>query len=342
MSADVLIAGAILGALVLYALTGGADFGAGTWELLASGRTRQEQRDVIEEAIAPVWEANHVWLIVVVTVLFTGFPHAFSFITTVLHVPVLVLLLGIVLRGAAFTFRAHDPRGGAARMRWTLVFSIASLLAPLVLGTIVGAISSGRLHMNGWVVEGGFFRPWIALWPALVGLFTLAIFSFLAAVYLCVEANDQKSAALYAFRSRAIISWGAVTVLSWVLLAFARTEAPLIFTGLLERHWAWPLHAATAVTSLLALDGLVRGKWRRARFYAMLEVVFLVGGWGASQFPYLIVPDVTVANAAAPERTLHLLLGALVAGAALLFPSLLFLYRSFKGEFPFLPFERKP
>src|SRR3954462_9374483 len=204
MTSEFLVAGAIMGALVLYVLTGGADYGAGTWDLLASGRTREAQRDLIEDAIAPVWEANHVWLIVVVTVLFTGFPRAFSFITTALHVPVLLLLLGIVLRGAAFTFRAHDPRGAAARLRWTMVFSISSLVAPVIVGILVGAISSGELHMNGWVVVGGFFRPWISVWSVLVGIYALAVFSYLAAVYLCVEAYDVRSAALPAFRSRAL------------------------------------------------------------------------------------------------------------------------------------------
>ena len=136
-----ILAGAVVVALNAYVLLAGADFGGGAWDLLATGPRRQRQRDLIAHAIGPVWEANHVWLILVIVVLFTGFPVAFAAVSTTLFVPLTLLLFGIVLRGAAFTFRAYDHGGDRTQARWGLVFSAASVLAPLVLGASVGALS---------------------------------------------------------------------------------------------------------------------------------------------------------------------------------------------------------
>src|SRR5579872_2059367 len=129
-------------ALTAYVLFGGADYGGGVWDLLASGPRRAQQRALIAHAIGPIWEANHVWLILIVVLLFTCFPAAFAVLTTVLHIPLTLLLLGIVLRGSAFTFRAYDATHSAVQERWGMLFAIASVLAPILLGVIVGAIAS--------------------------------------------------------------------------------------------------------------------------------------------------------------------------------------------------------
>jgi hypothetical protein len=140
-----LLGGAMLAALVLYALLAGADFGGGIWDLLATGPRKKAQRDIVEQAIGPIWEANHVWLILVIVLLFTCFPSAFAAISIALFVPLVLLLFGIVLRGAAFTFRTYDRPEDKVQVRWGLVFSSSSVLAPVVLGVVVGAIASGRL-----------------------------------------------------------------------------------------------------------------------------------------------------------------------------------------------------
>src|SRR5512132_2447517 len=127
-----LSAGCILGSLVLYALFGGADFGGGVWDLLASGPRRAEQRALIERAIGPIWEANHVWLILVVVLLFAAFPPAFAAISIALHVPLTLFLVGVVFRGSAFTFRAYDDRGDHRQKRWGLLFSLASVASPIL------------------------------------------------------------------------------------------------------------------------------------------------------------------------------------------------------------------
>ena len=277
----------------------------------------------------------------VVTVLFAGFPSAFAAVATALHVPILVLLLGVVLRGAAFSFRAHDP-DEASRRRWGAVFSAGSIIAPIASGVIVGALTSGQIRFEGdGAPVGGFFRPWISTWTLLVGAFALTAFSWLAAVYLCVEAAARKSDAVRAFHSRALVSFGALTLLAWMLLASSKEHAPAVWTALVERRAAWAIHGVTAAASVIAIDGIIRERYRRARLFAALQVSTIVLGWASAQAPCIIVPSVTVQSAASPPRTIALLAGALVAGSVVLLPSLAFLYKSFKGELPLWPFEPK-
>ena len=157
------------------------------WDLLASGPRAAAQRARSRRAIGPVWEANHVWLILVVVLLFTGFPPAFAAISVALHVPLTLFLLGVVLRGSAFAFRALDMSGDRGQQRFGLVFSMASTIAPVLLGTIVGALVSGNIRVQGGIVTSGFFAPWLAPFPLAVGVFALALCAFLAATYLTVE-----------------------------------------------------------------------------------------------------------------------------------------------------------
>ena len=221
MTAD-LLGGAILAALVLYALLGGADYGGGIWDLFAGGPRKEEQRALVEHAIGPIWEANHVWLILVVVLLFSAFPSAFAAISIALFVPLVLLLLGIVLRGAAFTFRTYVKPGDRAQERWGVVFSVSSVLAPLVLGTVVGALASGRLRM---AARGAEPWAWLAPFPLSVGLFAAALFAFLAATYLAVEADG---ALRDDFRRRAIAAGIAVFAGAVLSGALAWRGAPMV------------------------------------------------------------------------------------------------------------------
>jgi len=334
-----LLGSVILAALVAYALLAGADFGGGIWDLLAAGPRRAEQRALVEHAIGPIWEANHVWLILVVVVLFTGFPAAFAAVSTTLFTPLVLLLVGIVLRGAAFTFRAYDDRGDRVQARWGLVFSGSSVLAPLLLGVVVGALASGRLRVGP---DGApLSAPLDALSPftAATGLFACALFAFLAATYLAVEAEG---ALRDDFRARALLAGVAVFLAAALAAALSWSEAPLVFHGLTGRRWSLPLHAATAVSALGAFAALLGRRFRLARLAAAAQVALIVLGWGASQYPYLVVPDVTLASASGPRATQVALLVALAAGALTLFPSLYLLFRVFKGERPFSVVDRRP
>jgi cytochrome d ubiquinol oxidase subunit II len=307
-------------ALTAYALFGGADFGAGVWDLFASGPRKAEQKQALARAIGPIWEANHVWLVLVVVILFTGFPPAFAALTTALHVPLSLVLLGIVCRGSAFVFRQYGP--SASALRWGHAFAIASVATPVLLGVVLGTTASGRLRWEDGVYVSGFFAPWLAPFPWAVGFFTLAIFAFLAAVYLCAELPDGPLRDDFRRRAlRAAIAVGATAATTWALAEHIG-----------DRLRAWPLQLATAVAALGAIAALVRRRFVLARTFAVAQVALIVLGYGWALFPHLVVPDFTVASAAAPERTHELLLGALAIGAVVLLPSLAYLMRVFKGS----------
>jgi cytochrome d ubiquinol oxidase subunit II len=330
-----LVGGAILAALVLYALFGGADYGGGIWDLLASGPRKREQRQLIEQAIGPIWEANHVWLILVVVLLFTAFPPAFAAISVELFVPLLLLLVGIVLRGAAFTFRAYDRPDDRVQARWGLLFSASSVLAPLVLGVVVGALASGRPDPG---VRGAATLTWLAPFPAVVGLFAAALFAYLAATYLAVEATGGLRED---FRRRASAAAVVALALAALAAAMSRREAPLVFEGLTGRPWSAPLVASTGAAAVVAFVALRRGRVRLARAAAALQVALIVAGWGAAQHPYLVVPGMTLASSSAPRVVQVALLWALAVGGVLLFPALYLLLRVFKGERPLSVVDRR-
>src|SRR5512145_994232 len=159
LSIDVLLAGAMMVSLTFYALLGGADFGGGVWDMFASGSRKRAQRELIAEAIGPVWEANHVWLILVVVLLFTAFPPAFAAMATALHIPLTLMLIGVVLRGSAFTFRSYDRRTDDVQRRWGRVFSMTSLITPILLGVTVGSVSSGRIRSEYSDFAAAFVAP---------------------------------------------------------------------------------------------------------------------------------------------------------------------------------------
>ncbi len=328
MPLETIIAGVMTSALILYALLGGADYGGGVWDLFAFGKRAPAQRALIAQAIGPVWEANHVWLILVIVVLFTAFPPAFAAISTALNIPVTLLLIGIVLRGTTFTFRAHDVKRDDVQRRWSLVFSIASIITPLLLGIVLGAIASGTIRVENGVVVSGFLKSWLAPFPVGVGFFALSLFAFLAAVYLTVEASENELQD--DFRLRALIAGIAVGILALTVFILAGTGAPTVRAGISRSWWALALHLGTAVVAVGAFYTLWTRKYRVARICAVAQVTLILVGWALAQFPYLVEPDMTIYSAAAPRATLWLLIVALAAGVLVLFPSYYYLFRIFK------------
>jgi cytochrome bd ubiquinol oxidase subunit II len=313
------LAGVILAALTAYVLLAGADFGGGVWTLLASGPRKAQQRDVIAHAIAPVWEANHVWLILAIVLLFTCFPRAFAAIAIGLHIPLTLMLIGIVLRGSAFVFQSYGGGGGR-------VFAAASLITPVLLGTSVGAVASGALRQWGrghWVGVGfyaGYIAPWLTAFDLAVGLFTLACFAFLAAVYLTLEARE--AALQDDFRLRAIAAGAAVVALA-VLGLVVFPDAPRVHRGIV---------VLVAAAALGVFWSLGRRRYKLARVAAAAQVTLIVWGWGLAQYPYLVPRVLTIADAAAPDITLELALSAVALGAVVLLPSLYYLLKVFKGR----------
>ncbi|MEP6686744.1 MAG: cytochrome d ubiquinol oxidase subunit II [Gemmatimonadales bacterium] len=318
-------------ALNAYVLFAGADFGGGVWDLLAGGPRRERQREVISHAIGPIWEANHVWLILAIVLTFTCFPSVFARLGTVLHIPLTLMLVGIVLRGSAFTFRTYDDQHDAVQRRWGRIFAGASLVTPVLLGVCIGAVASGRA---GPVPTAGsfadrFVAPWLTPFSLAVGLLTLALFAHLAAVFLTLESDDRRIAE--DFRVRALWSGTALFLAAFGALLVARTHAPLMGTGLLASRWAPPFHAATGCAAVAVLAALWRRRYHLARVAVGLQVSLIVWGWTVSQYPYLIPPDITIRSAAAPSATLRLVLFVLGLGGAVLLPSLIYLFRVFKA-----------
>jgi len=325
-----LSAGCILASLVLYALFGGADFGGGVWDLLARNPGAADRRRLIASAIGPVWETNHIWLIVAIVILFTAFPGAFAVVCTALFVPLTIVLAGIVLRGAAFAFHAyrlHEERGAG---RWGAVFASASLVTPVFLGVVFGAISSGRIRATEPLAFTGDVTLWLSPFPVVVGFLTLASFTFLAAVYLIHETDDP--GLREEFRRDSFRSAAALVFLSGLTLALAAVDAPGFFRALTGGTWSIPLLAAEIAAAAGAIASLALRRYPLARACAAAQVSLLLIGWGIAQYPYLVRPDITVSSASASPRTLRLLLGALAAGAVLLFPAIFLLLRVFKWE----------
>jgi cytochrome bd ubiquinol oxidase subunit II len=331
MSLEASILGIVWVGLTLYVLLAGADFGGGVWDLLASGERAPQQRALISAAIGPVWEANHVWLIFVLTGLLSAFPTVFADLSVALYLPFSLALVGIVLRGSAFAFRSHGEPDSAWQRRWTRAFGIASLVTPFVLGAAAGSIASGRIRVANGEVQAGLLSSWTSPLSLFAGLFALTICAYLAATYLTVEAVQRGEDVLERdFRGRTLVAGVVAGVLAAVGLVMVHSEAPVLWEGMREAGLLF------AVTSAIAGAGSLICVWSRryrlARAGAVLAVASVLFGWGVAQWPYLIVPDVTVTAAAAPDATLRVVVIGFAIGGAVLAPSLYLLFRIFKSE----------
>ena len=325
-------------ALNAYVLTGGADFGGGLWDLCASGPRAEAQRDLIAESIGPIWEANHVWLIVVVVMLFGAFPPAFSTLGVVLHIPLTAMLVGIVLRGCGFVFRRYGTLTRIQRQAGR-TFAMASAITPLLFGLCVGAVASGAVgrasaRLTSATSADGppsfaevFIAPWFAPFPVAVGVLTLALFAFLAAVYLTAAAPTDDLR--YDFRHRAL--GAAVVVFAAAIggLLLAPREAPHIATRLAATPSAMLFQLAIGVCGLATLVALWRERWQAARVTSAAQVSLILWGWALAQHPYVVPFTLTIGDAAAPPVTLQLLLGGLAVGSVILIPSLVYLFAVF-------------
>ena len=325
------VAGVMLISLIIYMLTGGADFGGGIWDLFSTGPRAKAQRSLITEAIAPIWEANHVWLIVIVVLLFVAFPVAFAAISTALHIPLTLMLIGIVLRGSAFVFRTYDDQSDTTHRRWSRVFAVASAITPVMLGITLGAVASGtiRVDIESGQVDTDFISAWLAPFPFAIGLFTLTLCALLAAVYLTLETDDP--ALQEDFRRRALVaavSVGAMAGLSFILSA---DGAPAIRRGLGSASWSIPFHILTGAVALWAIWTIWNRQFRLARILVPIQVTLIVFGWGLAQYPSLVTPDLTFSNTAAPDAVLRPILIVLGVGGVLLVPAFWYLYAVFKG-----------
>ncbi|MGW1725846.1 cytochrome d ubiquinol oxidase subunit II [Streptomyces sp. NPDC002306] len=317
-----LIAAVLFVGVISYALFGGADYGAGFWDLTAGGITRgRRTRELVNLSLGPVWEANHTWLIFCLVTIWTGFPQAFTAITTTLYIPLGLAALGIVTRGAGFAFHhaLTDSRGEHVS---GVVFACSSVLTPFFFGTVAGGIASGRVPSAG---HGDPVTSWLNPTSVLGGLLAVAVCSYLAAVFLTGEARRRSDPRMeLAFRRRA---FGAGICAGLVALAgvfVLNTDAPRLFRQL-SRVGA-PLLIVSALCGLAALLLLRRGSPAVVRTLAAAAIATVVAGWGVAQYPYLLGTHLTIGQAAAPQATLWVLFVVTCVAAALIAPSLMLLY----------------
>ncbi len=318
---ELALAFAALGGVVAYGVLAGADFGGGIWDLVARGPRKEEQRRAIASAMAPVWEANHVWLIFVIVVLFGGFPAAYSALSTALFVPFHLVLVGITLRGVAFVFRAYGPRSQVRP--WGAVFGASSSVTPLLLGIALGAVSDGGIRVEHGITT---VASWLSAWSLATGALALSLCAYLAAVFLT---NETEGELREDFRLRALVAGGVVVAFSVLALPLAVAKAPHL-AGALWSARAFPVLGVGAAASLTSGFSLLRRRFRLARASATVQVALLLLGWGLAQYPYLVYPDVTIDGAGGSAVTQSFMLATLPFGAVVLGPSLWLLFRVFK------------
>ncbi|MCC5950768.1 MAG: cytochrome d ubiquinol oxidase subunit II [Acidimicrobiia bacterium] len=309
--------------VTLYAVFGGADFGSGLWDLVAGGDRRGARpRALIDVSIAPVWEANHVWLIFCLVVLWTAFPTVFAAIMTTLYIPLGLAAIGIVFRGAGFAYR-HVTRSLAGRRLYGATFAISSVITPFFLGAVAGAVASGRVPIGGDATAP--ISSWWAPVPVFCGVLAVVVCAWLAAVFLVHEAHRQGDAALQRyFTVRAVGAGVAAGVVAMVGIVLLRNDAPELYDGL--TGIALPLVAASAVFGTTALALLWSGRPRGTRPLAAGSVAAVVWAWGLAQHPWMLPDLVTVADAAAPAATLWAVVVAVAVAAVLITPAFVLLY----------------
>jgi cytochrome bd ubiquinol oxidase subunit II len=321
-SADAVAAILWVGA-TMYAVFGGADFGAGLWSLLAGrGESGRRPRELIDWAIGPVWEANHVWLIFVLVVSWTGFSVAFASVFSTLFVPLSLAALGIVLRGSGFAFH-HDARRASTRALAEGVFAVSSVLTPFFLGTVVGAIAGGRVPVGG--TTGNLVTSWFNPLSLVIGALFVATGAYLSAVFLVSDARRGGASDLEEyFARRALIAAIVTGGLATLGLVALHSDAAYVFDGLKGR--ALPLVIVSLICGLGVLVLLRRREPRGARVLAVGAVAAVIWAWGVAQHPYLLPEKLTISDGAAPSETLDVILVVFVIAAAVVLPSLGLLY----------------
>lgn len=315
--------------LLLYVILGGADFGGGILELF----TRGKASEIVSKAIAPVWEANHVWLILVIVILFVGFPTVYSTVLTALHIPILLALIGIIFRGSAFTFRHYDIEEEKSKAVYSTIFRYSSLFTTLFLGISLGGIILGEISTD---YNNGFYQiyihPWFNLFSLSLGIFLIILFAFLANIYTLGEIEDKKEVERFGRLAKYMIV--ALVIAGGVVFAAAEINGHPLFREFLGS----PVSIICVVLATLAVPllwkNLNRNRQNLLRIVAGFQTTMIVGGWFAIQFPILVkikdAPDITLQNSAAPEQVQFYMLIALVVGVLIIFPYIGYLYKVFK------------
>ena len=326
MSAVNLLLGVIVCALAAYALLAGADFGAGVWDLLARGRHADRERKLIAHALGPVWEANHVWLIFVIVATFSGFPTAFGIIARGLELPLALALAGIVLRGAAYVYRAYGEGAAGPDSLWSRIFAVASSITPFMLGVSGAALATGKI-----TPASGPMTPFESPFTLVAGVFAVVVTAFLAAVYLCHDAgsNPETEDLVPALRRKALGAAALAGAVSLALLPLLYQDAPTVAHRFTER--SIPFVVVAVVCGFGSLAVIWKRHYVLARATAATAVIGVLLGWAAAQYPDLAVGAATARGSAAGSANLHALLIAMGFGMVVILPAFYLLLKVFSG-----------
>ncbi|OKH62608.1 cytochrome D ubiquinol oxidase subunit II [Mycobacterium sp. SWH-M3] len=321
MTLATVVAMAMFLGVILYALLGGADFGSGFYDLTAgNARNGARIRTLVDHSIGPVWEANHVWLVYILVIWWTGFPATFAAATTTLFIPLALALAGIVLRGASFAFRKYSATLSQARL-FGAIFAGSSLITPFFLGTVAGAIASGRVPAEGY---GDRLSSWLNPTSLVGGCLAVATCVFLAGVFLTADAARTGDTELAASLRRRTLGVGVLTgVIVFSGLYPVIHDAPTLATGL--RGHAFPLLIVALLAGVAAVTLVFRRRYAIARIPAAVAVGSVVTGWGVGQYPWLLVDEITINDAAGADATLTGLLIVVALAAVIVLPALSYL-----------------
>ncbi len=325
----------LAGALLLYVLLGGADFGAGILEMFVNRKTRSQQKTIINKAMGPVWEVNHIWLIIAVVIMFNAFPKAFSQISVTFHIPLTIMLVGIITRGCAFAFRNYDAYRDQSQKYYSLAFEISSVLTPFSLGLTLGGILIGRINPQADSFYAAFIDPWFNVFSFTLGIFTCCLVTYIASVYIIGETRKQILRRQFVYRAKVA---GVVTFIMGVLVIEAAVfyESEL-FSKFYSDGFSLSCIFLAAILSVPLWKLLNHPRAILARLLVGAQVSLIFLAWYEMQFPFIIAPSelfgfegLNLYQVAAPESTFKYLLIALVAGSAIIFPAWLYLIRVFK------------
>jgi cytochrome d ubiquinol oxidase subunit II len=322
--ADVCVGFVALG-ITAYAVLGSADFGAGFWDLTAGGAKRGGRiRGMVQRSMSPVWEANHVWLIFVLVILWTAFPTAFGSIFSTLTIPLFLAAIGIIFRGAAFALRGQAATINEARVLGA-VFALSSVLIPFFLGAAIGGVASGRVPVGN--AAGDLVDSWLNPTSVLIGVVGVASGAYLAAVYLAGDSlRAGQDDLVRAFRARALAAGVVTGVIALAGLLVLRDDARALYDDLTSGG-ALVLVIVSALAGLATLGLVWSERYGLARVTAAGAVAAIVVGWLLAQKPYILPPDLTLDEAKASDATLAALVVGVAAGMVILVPSLWYLYR---------------
>lgn len=318
--------------VLLYFLLGGADFGAGIIEMFTSKKNITRTRKTLYQAIGPIWEANHMWLIIAIVILFVGFPSIYSLLSIHLHIPLLIMLMGIIARGTAFVFRHYDAVHDGMQDVYNKIFVVSSVTTPLFLGILAGSTLAGRIDPNAVGFADGYIYPWLNLFSIATGLFTVALCGFLAAVYLIGEADNEHDR--LRFVEKAKISNLAAVAFGTLVFVAAHIEGVPLFNWIFRNTVGLGAVTLASASLILLWQWINRKRPRTLRMLVAFQVTMILTAITYAHFPQVVLLSsgqaMSLPEAEAPDATMNALGWALVTGSIFILPALWYLFYSFQ------------